>query len=66
MAEVTRLASVLGELSVDVRSLVLAPHGPGRYAAFVRVATIDVPGVRSLLRGKGFTVAELSDFYEPG
>ncbi|MBP2669753.1 MAG: acuB [Deltaproteobacteria bacterium] len=66
MGEVTRLSATLRELPVEVRSLVLAPHGKDRYAAFVRVATIDVPGVRKLLRGKGFTVAELSDFYEPG
>jgi hypothetical protein len=45
---------------------VLAPHGKDQYAAFVRVATIDASGVRGRLRGKGFTVAELSDFYEPG
>jgi acetoin utilization protein AcuB len=66
MGEVTRLSATLRELPVEVRSLVLAPHGKDRYAAFVRVATIDVPGVRERLRGKGFTVAELSDFYEPG
>jgi len=66
MGEVTRLSATLRELSVEVRSLVLAPHGPDRYAAFVRVATIDASGVRERLRGKGFVVAERSDFYEPG
>ena len=66
MGEVTRLSAALGDFPVDVRSLVLAPHGPDRYAAFVRVATIDASGVRERLRGKGFVVAELSDFYEPG
>jgi hypothetical protein len=43
---------------------VLAPHGPDRYAAFVRVATIDVATVRERLRGKKFDVAELSDFLD--
>jgi acetoin utilization protein AcuB len=65
MGEVTRLTGALGELPVDVRSLVLAPHGPDRYAAFVRVATIDAASVRERLRGKGFAVADLSDFYAP-
>jgi hypothetical protein len=50
---------------VEVRSLVLALHGEDRYAAFVRVATIDVASVRDRLREKGFAVGELSDFYEP-
>jgi len=66
MGEVTRLSETLRGLPVEVRSLVLAPHGPDRYAAFVRVATIDVATVRERLRGKKFDVAELSDFYEPG
>ena len=66
MGEVTRLCGALRELPVEVRSLVLAPHGSDRYAAFVRVATIDPSGVRERLRRKGFDVAELSDFYEPG
>jgi hypothetical protein len=44
---------------------VLAPHGD-RYAAYVRVSTIDVSGAREQLRKKGFEVAELSEFYEPG
>jgi acetoin utilization protein AcuB len=66
MGEFTRLSATLRELPVEVRSLVLAPHGKDRYAAFVRVATIDASGVRDRLRGKGFDVAELSDFYEPG
>jgi acetoin utilization protein AcuB len=65
LAEVARLSEALRVLPVEVRSLVLAPHGD-RYAAYVRVSTIDVPGVREQLRGKGFEVAELSDFYEPG
>lgn len=63
-AEVARLVGALGELSVEVRSFVLAPHGAHGYAAFVRVTTIDVASVRDRLREKGFAVGELADFYE--
>ncbi len=64
MGEVTRLTEALRRLPVDVRSLVLSPHGPDRYAAFVRMATIDVAAVRERLRGAGFELADLSDFYD--
>ncbi len=64
MNEAARLAAALAGLEVEVRSFVLAPHGADGYAAFVRVATIDVASVRDQLREKGFSVAELSDFYE--
>jgi len=64
--EVARLAAALADQEVEVRSLVLALHGTDRYAAFVRVATIDVASVRDGLRRKGFAVGELSDFYEGG
>jgi acetoin utilization protein AcuB len=64
MGEVTRLSESLRGLPVEVRSLVLAPHGPDRYAAFVRVATIDVAAVRERLRAAGFELAELSDFLD--
>jgi acetoin utilization protein AcuB len=62
--EVARLIGVLGDADVEVRSFVLAPHGPDGYAAFLRVATIDVASVRDRLREKGFAVGELSDFYK--
>jgi acetoin utilization protein AcuB len=64
LKEVARLVAALADQDVEVRSLVLALHGADRYAAFVRVATIDVASVRDRLREKGFTVGELSDFYE--
>jgi len=64
--EVARLVGALADMQVEVRSLVLAPHGAEGYAAFVRVATIDVASVRDRLRERGFSVGELSDFYEPG
>ena len=63
--EVARLVAALADQDVEVRSLVLALHAADRYAAFVRVATIDVASVRDRLREKGFAVGELSDFYEP-
>ena len=63
--EVSRLVSTLGDQGIEVRSFVLAPHGKDGYAAFIRVATIDVASVRSRLREKGFCVGELSDFYNP-
>ena len=62
--EVARLVAALADRDVEVRSLVLALHGADGYAAFVRVATIDVASVRDRLREKGFAVGELSDFYE--
>ena len=62
MGEVTRLSETLRGLPVEVRSLVLAPHGPDRYAAFVRLATIDVAMVREKLRAAGFELPDLSDF----
>jgi len=64
MGEVTRLTEALRGLPVEVRSLVLAPHLPDRYAAFVRVATIDVAMVRERLRAAGFELADLSDFFD--
>jgi acetoin utilization protein AcuB len=64
MGEVTRLSETLRGLPAEVRSLVLAPHGPDRYAAFVRLATIDVATVRERLRAAGFELPDLSDFLD--
>jgi acetoin utilization protein AcuB len=64
LKEVARLATALAEQDVEVRSLVLAPHGPDRYAAFVRLATIDVATVRERLRAAGFELPDLSDFFD--
>jgi acetoin utilization protein AcuB len=64
LGEVTRLSETLRGLRVDVRSLVLSPHGPDRYAAFVRAATIDVARLRESLRDAGFELADLSDFLD--
>lgn len=62
--EVARLVGVLGDLQAEVRSLVLAPHGSEGYAAFVRVATIDVGSLKGRLRGAGFKVPEVAEFLE--
>jgi len=62
--EVARLIGVLGDLQAEVRSVVLAPHGADGYAAFVRVATIDVGSLKRLLRGAGFKVPEVAEFLE--
>lgn len=64
MGEVTRLSETLRGLPVEVRSFVLAPHGPDRYAAFVRLATIDVATVRERLRAAGFEIPALLDFFD--
>jgi len=60
--EVARLAGALGDLRAEVRSLVLAPHGADEYAAFVRVATIDVGSLKGRLREAGFRVPEIAEF----
>ena len=62
VTEVARLVGVLGELQTDMRSLVLAPHGAERYAAFVRVATIDVGSLKGRLREAGFKVPDVAEF----
>jgi acetoin utilization protein AcuB len=62
--EVARLVAALHDLEVEVRSLVLAPHGAAGYAAFVRVATIDVASLKGRLRAAGFKVPEVAEFLE--
>ncbi len=51
----------IGELGLDVKSLVLSPFRDG-YVAFIRISTIDVAAVKKGLRDSGFTVPELADF----
>jgi len=62
--EVSRLVGALGDLRAEVRSLVLAPHGSVEYAAYVRVATIDVGSLKGRLREEGFKVPEVAEFLE--
>ena len=63
MASVRKLVDLIGEKGIEVRSIVLAPHGD-RFVAFLRVVTIDAPAVKEALRAAGFKVAELEDFLE--
>lgn len=60
---VTRLVRTIDESGAEMRSLVLSPFRGG-FAAFVRLATIDVASVRNRLRSAGFTLPELSDFLD--
>jgi len=62
--EVARLVGALADLQTEVRSIVLAPHGANAYAAFVRVATIDVGSLKGRLREAGFKVPEVAEFLE--
>ena len=62
-ASVRKLVGLIDDRGIDVRSLVLAPHRD-RFAAFLRVVTIDAPAVKAALRDAGFTVAELEDFLD--
>jgi acetoin utilization protein AcuB len=62
-ASVRKLAGLIDERGIEVRSLVLAPHRD-RFAAFLRVVTIDAPAVKAALTDAGFTVAELEDFLD--
>lgn len=61
IAAVKKLVGLISEKGIEVRSIVLAPHRD-RFAAFLRLVTIDVPAVKDTLRNAGFTIAELEDF----
>jgi acetoin utilization protein AcuB len=58
---VRKLVGLIADQEIEVRSLVLAPQR-NRFAAFLRLVTIDAPAVKATLRNAGFTVAELEDF----
>lgn len=60
-ASLRKLVDLIGGKGIEIRSLVLAPHGE-RFAAFLRIVTIDAPAVKATLKDAGFTVAELEDF----
>ena len=60
---VRKLVDLIADQGIEIRSLVLAPHRD-RFAAFLRLVTIDVPAVKATLREAGFTVAELEDFID--
>ncbi|GAB4362939.1 MAG: acetoin utilization AcuB family protein [Deltaproteobacteria bacterium] len=56
-----KLVATLGAMDLEVKSLVLTPRR-GNFVAFIRIATIDVTGVRRALSEAGFSVPELEDF----
>lgn len=56
-----RLIQTLGDMKIEIRSLVLSPFGE-EFAAFLRIGTIDVATVKTRLREVGFQVPELADF----
>jgi acetoin utilization protein AcuB len=57
---VQRLIRRLGEMDVEIKSLILSPFHE-KFAAFIRLATIDVAAVRSGLREAGFLVPDVLD-----
>ena len=53
------LIDTIAGMGVEVRSVLIAPQGEiGALNAHLRVATIDGPAVRRVLREKGFVIAE--------
>ena len=56
-----RLVQTLGEMKIEIRSMVLSPIR-AEYVAFLRIGTIDVGTVKTRLQEAGFTVPELADF----
>lgn len=56
-----KLIDTLGAMELEVKSLVLTPLD-GKYAAFLRISTIDVAAVREGMREAGFSVPELAHF----
>jgi CBS domain-containing protein len=60
---VLRLLRTVGEMELELRSLVLSPRG-GEFVAFLRVVTIDVATVKERLRAAGFRVPDVAEFLE--
>ena len=59
MARFEELIDTFARIGVEVRSVLIAPQGEiGALNAHLRVATIDGPAVRRILREKGFVIAE--------
>lgn len=56
-----KLVETLGAMDLEVKSLVLTPI-QGKFAAFVRISTIDVAAVRARLHEAGFSVPDLKHF----
>src|SRR4030067_443979 len=62
-ASVRKLVDLIADQGIEIRSPALGPHRD-RFAAFLRLVTIDVPAVKATLRNAGFTVAELEGFID--
>ena len=59
MVRFEELIDTFAGMGVEVRSVLIAPQGEiGALNAHLRVATIDGPAVRRVLREKGFVIAE--------
>jgi len=59
MARFEELIDAFAGMGVEVRSVLIAPQGEiGALNAHLRVATIDGPAVRRMLRERGFTLSE--------
>src|SRR5512135_300382 len=58
MARFEELVETFSEMGVEVRSVLIAPQGEvGALNAHLRVATIDGPAVRRVLRERGFMLS---------
>ncbi len=59
MVRFEELIDTFAGMGVEVRSVLIAPQGEiGALNAHLRIATIDGPAVRRVLREKGFVIAE--------
>jgi len=59
LARFEELIALFGGMGVEVRSCIISPQGEiGAVNAHLRVATIDGPAVRRVLRERGFEIAE--------
>lgn len=59
LARFEELVALLGGMGIEVRSCIISPQGEiGAVNAHLRVATIDGPAVRRVLRERGFEIAE--------
>jgi acetoin utilization protein AcuB len=58
-----RLIRQLGDMELEIRSMVLSLRGDD-YIAFLRLSTIDVATVKEKLREAGFRVPEIAEFLE--
>ena len=59
LARFEELIDAFAGMGVEVRSVLIAPQGEiGALNAHLRVATIDGPAVRRVLRERGFVIAE--------